>query len=462
MSKRITLVLTYEMHQTLLAHLFPGDGNEAAGILICKRVSRRFLVRDVICVPHEACAIRAADRIVWPGQFIEEAIDRAEDADLSIILIHSHPGGWLEFSGADNDSDTRTMPGLFAAFGKQHGSAIMAPSGAVRARIYSRDLGRTPVNLVTVAGHDIRYWWDGSIRDGVLAQQSMAFSSDMRRELEGLAFAVVGVSGTGSIVAEQLARLGVGRLVLVDFDRVERKNLNRILNTKLSDAELGRLKVDVFADAIAAYRGPNVANPVPFSLNSREAVLAAGECDAIFCCVDTQEARQIADLIASAFLLPLFDVGVVIPTRSTKSGRAIADVVGRIDYVFPGGSTLGDRGVYTPDGLRAEYVRSADPVAFERELNDGYLKGIVEQAPSVIALNARASSALVMEYIARAFPFRHEPNSRFARSTFSLAAGEEEYVDESEFPRTSSEPLSGGDDEPLLGLPSLARRGELA
>ena len=55
-----------------------------------------------------------------------------------------------------------------------------------------------------------------------------------------------------------------------------------------------------------------------------------------------------ADLIAAAFLLPLFDVGVVIPVRTAGSGIAILDAVGRIDYVQPGGATLGDRRVYTP------------------------------------------------------------------------------------------------------------------
>jgi hypothetical protein len=39
--------------------------------------------------------------------------------------------------------------------------------------------------------------------------------------------------------------------------------------------------------------------------------------------------------------LPLFDVGVTIPTRKTERGaRAIAEVCGRIDYIQPGESSL--------------------------------------------------------------------------------------------------------------------------
>lgn len=53
------------------------------------------------------------------------------------------------------------------------------------------------------------------------------------------------------------------------------------------------------------------------------------------------------DRVATAFLQPLFDVAVTIPTRETESGVTIGDVCGRFDYVKPGGSTLADRGVYT-------------------------------------------------------------------------------------------------------------------
>ncbi|WP_228712461.1 ThiF family adenylyltransferase [Klebsiella pneumoniae] len=38
-----------------------------------------------------------------------------------------------------------------------------------------------------------------------------------------LTAAIIGVSGTGSIVAEQVARLGFGEIVLIDRDHIERK-----------------------------------------------------------------------------------------------------------------------------------------------------------------------------------------------------------------------------------------------
>jgi len=452
-----TLTLTAALHAEAQTHLFPGDGLEAAGLVLCSRAPgnrHRLLGRQFIPVPHAACVKRTADEIVWPGEYLEAAIDAAEQQGLAIIAMHSHPGGLFAFSRADDESDARVMPSLFQACGAAHGSAVMVPGGATRARIYSPKMVVHDINLVSVAHHDIRYFWaDGDGR----GRRPLAFTAAMTAELGRLTAVVIGVSGTGSIVAEQLARLGFGRVILIDFDKIERKNLNRILNARLIDAERERLKVDMFAEAIVSYRGPGVAVPVAASVTTREAVEISATGDVLFSCVDTLEARQIADLMGACFLAPLVDVGVVIPTRKSGDSVAIGDVCGRIDYVHPGGSTLLDRGVYSAGRVRAEYLRRTAPDQHREEVQAGYIKGLVEEAPAVITLNMRAAAAAVNEYIARAFPFRLDANENYARTEFSLAACEEEYSAESKFERGVNPLLARGDLEPLLGLPVLKR-----
>lgn len=447
-------------HERVRTHLFPGDGLEAAAILLCTRSAPprvRLLVRDVLPVPYAECRIRKSGYISWPGSYIEDALERAEGEDLTLILIHSHPGGLFAFSAADDDSDTETMQSALQNHGAFHGTAIMTPDGAVRARCYTHDHVARPVELVTVAGHDLHFWWDCDATAAGATKRPMAFTSAMTADLGRLTAVVVGVSGTGSIVAEQLYRLGFGRVILIDFDVMTLKNLNRILNSKLTDAQKERLKVEMFADAVLEYRGPGVAVPIADSILSREGVFAASQCDILFSCPDSLEARQVLDLIASAYLMPLFDVGVVIPVRNAGGSPAIGDVCGRIDYVQPGRSTLGDRGVYTPESLRAEYLRKNAPDAYQQELEAGYFKGLPEEAPAVISLNMRAAAACVNEFIARAYPFRHEPNALYARTQFSLAACEEEYTAESQFPNAPKPTVLGrGAKEPLLGLPVLA------
>lgn len=456
MTPRTTLSLTAADHVRLKEHLFPGDGKEAAAVMVCTRVpgSRlRLLVRDVVLVPHEACSRRTEYALSWPGAYIEKAIDIGEPERLSIVLLHSHPNDFRSFSQTDDESDREVIPSVFQAFGDLHGSAVMLPSGHIFGRLYDHQGVVRPVDLVSMAGDDLHFWW----RDGTEAglTRPMAFTSDMTRELGRLTALVIGISGTGSPTAEQVCRLGFGEVLGVDHDHVETKNLNRILNTNLADARSKRAKVDAFAERVNTYRDTPFFGGINADIMTREAVLAAAQTDVIFCCVDSHRGRMVADRMAAAFLLPLFDVGVAIPTRRTESGLAIAEVTGRIDYVFPGGSSLADRGVYTSASLQAETLAAAAPSAHADQVRAGYIEGSPEQAPAVIALNMRAASACVMEFIARSFPFRHDGNSKFARTRFMLAEEFEEFAAESDFSARLSPLLASGLAEPLLGLPTL-------
>lgn len=93
----IRLVLTDAIHTSLRGHLFPGDGKEAAAILLCNRYEgdpMKLLAKDFILVPHHECKVRTEVAITWPGIYLEAAIDRAQSNSMSIILVHSHPGGF--------------------------------------------------------------------------------------------------------------------------------------------------------------------------------------------------------------------------------------------------------------------------------------------------------------------------------------------------------------------------------
>jgi ThiF family/Prokaryotic homologs of the JAB domain len=464
-ARRSTLVLPKGASTRLRTHLYPGDGLEAAALLLCAAVHgsrRKYLVQDILEVPYASCACRERDRITWPGEYLELAIDRAESQGLTVIAAHSHPGGLFAFSGADDISDQMVMPALFHGTGRECGAAIMTPDGAIRARLYGKTGLPEPVDLVMEAGDDLRFWWDHNAKTRGPQAPPMPFTASMADWLRRLSVCVIGVSGTGSIVAEQLARLGFGEIILIDFDRVEARNLNRILNSSLADAEAAILKVAMFAKAIRRYRPDCEVIEVAASLGTREAVLAASQADLLFSCVDTAEARHIADRICASLAMPVFDVGVTIPTHRSDSGaRAVAEVCGRIDYIHPGGSSLLSRGVYDEAVLEAEYLARHAPETHRRKLDEGYLRGMAEQAPAVITLNMRAASACVMEFIARAFPFRQFPNERWSRTIFMLADGDEEHQAESDF-FPGSFPLAAGLCEPLLGLPALSEPARAA
>lgn len=459
MSRQSTLILSGGDHRRLADHLFPGDGKEAAAIVACTRVPGRqlkLLAREIDLVPYEACT-RTEVRLTWPAHILDAWQDRAEAEGLSLMLVHSHPTGYFGFSTLDDQADELVMPYLYP-YGTTdsnplwHGSAVMMPNGTLLGRLYDRAHRAHPIDLIAVYGDEVRFFWHSQ---GNPSSRPLAFTQDMRAELSRLSVAVIGLSGTGSIVAEQLLRLGVGQLIVIDHDIVEPKNLNRILNTTQDDADQGRFKVDVFRNFAARVYPDTEVISLPEKLGTLKSIELTAQADIVFSCVDTYSGRHLADRLAMSMLQPLFDVGVVIPVRESKRGLVINNICGRIDYVQPGGPTLGDRKVYNPALLAAEYLREADPLAYADQVRDGYMPGTKEQAPSVITVNMRAASTVVQELVARAYPYRINPTRNYARIEFDLIEEEHTASTEDDF-TCSPNPLLGiGLTAPLLGLPHL-------
>ena len=74
------------------------------------------------------------------------------------------------------------------------------------------------------------------------------YGSAALARLSALHIAVVGIGGVGSWAAEALARSGVGRLTLIDFDHIAESNINRQIHALSST--LGASKVAVMAQRI--------------------------------------------------------------------------------------------------------------------------------------------------------------------------------------------------------------------
>ena len=85
--------------------------------------------------------------------------------------------------------------------------------------------------------------------------------------------AVFGIGGVGSYAAEALARAAVGRLTLVDYDRVVPSNMNRQLHA--TEATLGQWKVEAMAERIQSINPAAriTARPVRFDHSSAEKLL---------------------------------------------------------------------------------------------------------------------------------------------------------------------------------------------
>ena len=74
-----------------------------------------------------------------------------------------------------------------------------------------------------------------------------AFGGAGQAKLKGAHVAIVGAGGIGCPAITYLAAAGVGKLTIIDHDRIELSNLQR--QPLFTDADLGALKAEVAADA---------------------------------------------------------------------------------------------------------------------------------------------------------------------------------------------------------------------
>ena len=95
---------------------------------------------------------------------------------------------------------------------------------------------------------------------------------------------VVGVGAVGRQVALQLAAIGVARMQLVDFDRVEVENL---APQGYFESDLGRLKVEATADLVRQINSALDVQPIEGRFKRS---MAVG--DLLICCVDSIETRR--------------------------------------------------------------------------------------------------------------------------------------------------------------------------
>jgi ThiF family len=229
---------------------------------------------------------------------------------------------------------------------------------------------------------------------------------------------VVGCSGTGSFVIEMLARLGVLRLVLVDPDGVEYRNLNRIVGATAVDAALGRAKVDVLAEHVAQIGLGTEVDAVADVIGSRRAVTALAGCDILFGCMDSHDGRRTLNRLAAFYLLPYFDCGVGL---EADGEGGINQVCAASHYFQPGASSVLGRRVIRQKRADAEALARDNPTEYAKLRAEKYIEGVEEDRPAVISVNGLAAALSVNELLARLHPYRDDPNDRFASVRLSLS-----------------------------------------
>ncbi|HVT26942.1 MAG TPA: ThiF family adenylyltransferase [Lacipirellulaceae bacterium] len=454
----IILRLTASQHDQLKRTLFAGDGKESVAVALCG--THRSAQRTVLCVhrinavPDENCTERSAVSVVWPTEPHVPLFSEVARKKMVVLKIHSHPSGFARFSGLDDTADRALLGSLRKLAPNEigHASAVMLPEGKIFARLLGGEGRFSKIARVVVVGDEIVSFEDGRSTKGApfdeaFLRTQQAFGAKTVSMLSKMRVGVVGCSGTGSWVVEMLSRLGVGELVLVDPDVIERKNLNRILNSVATDAAVERPKVKVFARAIRRLGLGTKVTSYQTDILQRKVVQSLAGCDFLFGCVDSADGRDALNRVAAFYIIPYVDVGVLLQADGKGS---VQQVCAAVHYLIPDGSSLLSRRVITAEQVRAESLRRRSPDQYAALRKEGYIQGVNVDSPAVISINGFAASHAVNEMLARIHPFRRDANSEFRAQTFSLSDGAWLRIEDGPACPFLSKRTGRGDCEPML------------
>ena len=233
----------------LMAHLFPGDRDEHGAVLQAGVVS---MGNDLRLVVHQVepakfrrdyVAGEFGYRALTPA-FIHQQIIQCRNQRLAYLAVHNHDSDThVAFSQVDLQSHERGYPALRDIGKGVPVGALVFGRRSVAADIWLPDGTRRPLGTFRVVGPTIKRYY--SQPSCTVAQSEPAHERQIRMFgaagqalLAASKVGVIGLGGVGSLVAEYLARLGVGHLVLVDPDQIEDTNISRVVGAVSFDLEL--------------------------------------------------------------------------------------------------------------------------------------------------------------------------------------------------------------------------------
>jgi threonine dehydrogenase-like Zn-dependent dehydrogenase len=273
------------------------------------------------------------------------------------------------------------------------------------------------------------------------ARHSDFITPEQQETLGSLTVGLIGCGGVGAAIAENLARLGVGELVLVDPDALSETNLNRWPSA--SPKDVGRTKVSLLARRLRRQTPWARLRAVATDALDPVAAMSLTDCDVLVCAVDNDAARFWANRLALQTLVPMFDVGVRV------QARPVMNFSWRIVPVVPGVTAcLECSGLAALD--RLEIAKSLDGATRAVRENAGYVQGADVAAPSVMGINYIAAGNVCLEVLSYLCGYLGRPSVRIGhwRTARTTVVEHDHHLPSADCP-ACAELLAAGLDEPL-------------
>src|SRR5882672_1449882 len=255
--------MTERVNNTLVHHLVRADGQEDLCFALSRpsrgRTRLTALVYDVI-LPREG-EREVHGNVSFQPAYIERVLQMALESECGVAFLHSHPAsGWQGMSGLDVRAEKGLAPTVLGVtrlplLGMTLAAEDQVWSARVWPRIAPREFERVWCTSVRVVGVNLKVHFCDALlpipehRESQ-ARTRAAWGPEAHADLVRLKVGVAGLGSVGSIVAEAIARTGLQRAHLFEYQSIEEINLDRTRHAAPADAARSVAKVEVTARAM--------------------------------------------------------------------------------------------------------------------------------------------------------------------------------------------------------------------
>lgn len=147
------------------------------------------------------------------------------------------------------------------------------------------------------------------------------FGVDGQEKLKRAKVFIAGAGGIGSPVSLYLAAAGIGKITIVDYDKVSTSNLNRqILHW---DKDIGRLKVESAREKLAAFNPDIIVEGIEQEITEKNVAELVRDNDLIVDAMDNIQTRLLLNRVSLQNNIPIFH-------------GAVYGFDGRVTTIIPG------------------------------------------------------------------------------------------------------------------------------
>lgn len=410
---RITKIVADQIRREIYKH----GNHEYVVFALCNHAETAgkslILVNEIISLKENDYVDSQWHGAMWRGASTIDILNKGIEEKAGIFLFHSHMHtGQVSLSADDLKSAYQLLPSYQNLIpDRPHGSIVLSYDCMAGIALMPDQNNFRKISRIRWIDRFIKDWDAESISikkqkyNLDYENQVLLIGSETQHRLGIAKVAVIGLSGGGGHVCQQLAHLGIGEIIGIDNDYVEKTNKNRMIGIHESDVKYRRKKTDVMKRLVKGINSKIKFTSVFNKIPEQEAINQMKRADIVIGCVDSLFARHDIHELCLRYVIPYIDIGLLIRPERNESKEC--NIGGNVFTTIPGSICMYCWGFLSEDRLNEE--TNGKPRSYFLES---------QKQAQVVSFNGLLASAAVNEVLQLLTNFSNVNDDSFSVKKF--------------------------------------------